>query len=189
MSKNKIRPGPYLYPMPIVLVGANYKGKPNFMPIAWVSIVEHQPPMISISAHQSHYTNQGIKESKTFSVNTPSVDMVVAMDYCGIKSGKEIDKSKVFNVFYGDLKSAPMIKEAPLNLECKVVNIIDIKKGHEIFIGEIINAYAEDEIMKGAIPDISKLQPIIFSMNDNNYWKLGEQIGRAWSIGKKYKNQ
>jgi flavin reductase (DIM6/NTAB) family NADH-FMN oxidoreductase RutF len=189
MVKNKIRPGPYLYPMPIVLVGANCKGKPNFMPIAWVSIVENQPPMISISAHQSHFTNQGIIENKTFSVNTPSVDMAIATDYCGIKSGKDVDKSKIFNAFYGDLKTAPMIKESPLNLECQVVNTIDIKKGHNIFIGEIKNVYADDAILKNKIPDVSKLNPLIFSMNDNNYWKLGELIGKAWSIGKKFEKK
>ena len=187
MVKNKIKRGVYLYPMPITLIGANVKGKPNFMPIAWISIVEHKPPMISISAHQSHYTNIGINENQTFSVNIPSVDMVEITDYCGLKSGKELDKSDLFKVFYGDLKTAPMIQECPLNLECKVIQTIDIKRGHDIFIGEIVGAYAEDKIMKGSIPDINKLQPLIFSMNDNNYWKLGEHIGRAWSIGNNFK--
>ncbi|MFX1338834.1 MAG: flavin reductase family protein [Promethearchaeota archaeon] len=187
MVKNKIRPGVYLYPMPVTLIGAKVNNKPNFMPIAWVSIVEHRPPMISISANQSHYTNRGIKENQTFSVNTPTVDMVEITDYCGLKTGKELDKSELFEVFYGDLETAPMIKQCPLNLECKVVEVIDNKHGHDIIIGEIINAYAEDNIMKGAIPDITKLKPLIFSMNDNNYWKLGELIGRAWSIGKDFK--
>ena len=187
--KNKIRPGVYLYPMPVTLVGANVKGKPNFMPIAWVSIVEHKPPMISISAHQSHYTNIGINENRSFSVNIPSVDMVEITDYCGLKTGNEIDKSNLFEVFYGELKTAPMIQECPLNLECKVIQTIDTKKVHDLFIGEIVDAYAEDKIMKGTIPDITKLQPLIFSMNDNNYWKLGEHIGRAWSIGKDFKKK
>ncbi|TFG06786.1 MAG: flavin reductase family protein [Promethearchaeota archaeon] len=173
--------------MPVTLVGANVKGKPNFMPIAWVSIVEHKPPMISISAHQSHYTNEGINENQTFSINIPSVDMVEITDYCGLKTGKEVDKSNLFEVFYGDLKTAPMIQDCPLNLECEVVQKVDTQKGHEIFIGEIINAYAEEAIMKGTVPDITKLQPIIFSMNDNNYWKLGDHIGQAWSIGKNFK--
>jgi flavin reductase (DIM6/NTAB) family NADH-FMN oxidoreductase RutF len=189
MVKNKIRPGVYLYPMPVTLIGANVNNKPNFMPIAWISIVEHKPPMISISAHQSHHTNEGIKQNKTFSVNTPTVDMVEITDYCGMKTGKEIDKSELFEVFYGDLETAPMIKQCPLNLECKVMEAIDNKHGHDIIIGEIVNAYAEDSIMKGAVPDIMNIQPLIFSMNDNNYWKLGEHIGRAWSIGKNFKKE
>ncbi|MBA7521335.1 Flavoredoxin [subsurface metagenome] len=189
MTKNKIKLGPYLYPMPVVVVGANVEGKPNFMPIGWVSIVEHKPPMISISANQGHYTNIGIRKNKTFSVNTPSEDMVLPTDYCGIKSGKEVDKSDVFEVFYGELKTAPMINDAPLNLECKVVQIVETGKGHDIFLGEIIQAYAEEKFLTNGIPDITKMKPVFFSMNDNNYWKIGEHIGKAWSIGRDYKKE
>ncbi|MFX0073233.1 MAG: flavin reductase family protein [Candidatus Hermodarchaeota archaeon] len=187
MVKNKIRPGVYLYPMPVTLIGSNIKGKPNFMPIAWTCIVEHNPPTILISASSSHYTNVGIKENQTFSVNIPSEDMVKITDYCGLVSGKQTDKSELFKVFYGDLNTAPMIEDCPINLECKVEQTIDAKKGHDLFIGEIINAYAEEGILSGTVPDVTKLKPLIFSMNDNNYWKLGEHIGRAWSIGKDYK--
>ncbi len=186
MTKNKIRVGPYLYPMPLVLVGAMVQEKPNFMPLAWVSIVENKPPMISISAHQSHYTNKGVKANKTFSVNFVSEEMVKIADYCGIKSGKETDKSQLFEVFFGDLKSAPMIQDAPINLECKVVQHIDLKKGHDIFLGEIVNAYAEEKYLTNGIPDVKKFKPLVFSMNDNNYWKIGDLIGRAWNIGKDY---
>ena len=186
IPKTKIRVGPYLYPMPVVLIGVNIKSKPNFMPLAWVSIVEHKPPTILISSSQSHYTNAGIKENNCFSVNTPSEDMIIPTDYCGLKSGKDIDKSKIFDVFYGDLKSAPMIIDAPLNLECKLVKSIDLGKGHDIFIGEIINAYSEDKYLTNGIPDLIKMKTFLFSMNDNNYWKIGEHLGRAWNIGRKY---
>lgn len=186
MAKKEIKPGSYLYPMPVVIIGSNIKGKPNFMPIAWCSIVEHKPPMISISAAKSHYTNKGILENGTFSVNTPSKDMIKITDYIGIKSGKEIDKSELFEVFYGELKTAPMISRAPLNLECKVVHTVDIEIKHDIFIGEIKKTYAEENILENNIPDIKKLNTFIFSMNDNNYWSLGEHIGRAWNIGKDF---
>jgi len=189
MNKKEIRVGPYLYPMPVVLVGANVDHKPNFMPIAWVSIVEHKPPMISISANQNHYTNKGIEENHSFSINTPNENMVIPMDYCGLKSGRESDKSSVFKVFYGELKTVPMIKESPLNLECEVIHSYDTKKGHTMFIGEIKHAYADDDILQNGIPEITKLNPIIFSMNDNNYWKLGKHLGRAWSIGKSFKQK
>jgi flavin reductase (DIM6/NTAB) family NADH-FMN oxidoreductase RutF len=186
MEKKRIRNGVYLYPMPVVLVGAEIEGKPNFMPIAWVSIVEHKPPMISISANQSHYTNKGIKENHTFSINAVSEEMVIIADYCGLKSGKDTDKSTIFEVFYGELKKTPMIKHSPLNLECEVRQTIDTKAGHDIFIGEVIASYAKEEILTKGIPDVSKLKPLIFSMNDNNYWKLGPHIGRAWSIGNNF---
>jgi flavin reductase (DIM6/NTAB) family NADH-FMN oxidoreductase RutF len=187
MVKKEIRPGPYVYPMSLVIVGANVKNNPNFMPIAWVSIVENSPPMISISASKNHYTNEGIIENGTFSVNTPSVNMVRITDYIGIKSGKDIDKSELFEVFYGELKTAPMISQALLNLECKVIHTVNLDIKHEIFIGEIKKVYAEEEIIKNNIPDVKKLNPIIFSMNDNHYWELGSLIGNAWSIGRDYK--
>lgn len=187
MTKNKIRNGMYLYPMPITIVGANIESKANFMPIAWVQILEHHPPMIQISASKSHYTNKGIKENETFSVNIPSEDMVEITDYCGLNSGIDINKSELFQVFYGNLKTAPMIMEAPINLECKLIKNVDLGFGHDIFIGEITGAYAEEKYLTNGIPDIKKFKPLVFTMNDNNYWKIGDHIGRAWSIGKNFK--
>ena len=186
MVKNKITPGTYLFPMPVVLVGALVDGKPNFMPLAWVSIAENKPPMISISMAKSHHTNKGIVEHNVFSVNIPSGEMIVKLDYCGLISGKNTDKSEIFEVFYGDLETAPMIKDAPVNLECKVINNTNIVKGHEIYTGEIINAYANDEYLTNGKPDIKKVKPIIYATGTKNYWKVGDLIGKAWSIGKSY---
>jgi len=188
MTKKKIKPGSYLYPMPVVIVGANVKGKPNFMPLAWCSIVEHSPPMISISSSKNHFTNRGIDENGTFSINTPSIDMIKITDYIGIESGKDIDKSELFDVFYGELETAPMISKAPLNLECEVVHNVNLDIKHDIFIGEIKNAYCEENAIKNNIPDIEKINPIIFSMNDNNYWKIGRNVGKAWSIGRDFES-
>ena len=154
MTKNKIPIGPYLYPMTVVLIGANVNGKANFMPIAWTCIVDNKPPSILISASKTHYTNKGIIKNDSFSVNTPSEEMIIKTDYCGLKSGKEIDKSDIFDIFYGELKTAPLIMEAPLNLECKLDKHIEYKT-HDIFIGEIVQAYAEEEYLTGVIPNIS----------------------------------
>ena len=193
MKKNKIKVGPYIYPMPLVLIGANVEGSANFMPLAWISMVEHEPHMISISSFQPHYTNKGIIENKTFSINTPSESMIEATDYCGLRTGQKTDKSQVFEVFYGELKTAPMIKQAPLNLECKVVKIIDTKefisrenKGHFIFIGEIIQAYADERYLTNGMPDITKIKPFSLTQVDRSYWKIGERKGSAWYIGKDY---
>ncbi len=194
MTKNKIRPGVYLYPMPVSVIGTNVNGKPNFMALAWVNIVEYKPPVFAIASYETHHTNVGIKENGTFSVNIPSEEMVVAADYVGLVSGKEVDKSDVFEVFYGELETAPMITEAPINVECKVVKTIDTKeftgaeKGHEIFIGRVINAYAEEKYLTNEIPDIKKVKPFVFSI-DNNYWEVGKHLGNAFSIGKDYKKK
>ncbi len=191
MNKNKISPKAYLFPMPVALIGANVKGRPNFETLAYVGIVESQPPLISIASYETHYTNIGIKENGTFSVNTPSEDLAELIDFCGIVSGKEIDKSEVFDVFYGDLKTAPMVSQSPLNLECEVIKTIKIKelveidKGHEVFIGKVVNVYADEKILTEGIPDIVKFRTYTYSLN--NYWKVGEKLAPAFEIGKNYK--
>ena len=187
MKKNQIKPGTYLFPLPVVIVGANIDDKANFMTIAWCSVVDNKPPILSISTSKDHYTNIGIRKNQTFSINIPSEELVEATDFVGIKSGKEIDKSSIFEVFYGELTNAPMIREAAINMECKVIDTIDSGKGHEIFIGQVMHAYAENKYLTDGILDISKIKPLIYATGQKSYWKVGNQIGKAWSIGRNYK--
>ncbi|MEM2146315.1 MAG: flavin reductase family protein, partial [Candidatus Jordarchaeaceae archaeon] len=125
MGKKEIGAKNYFYPMPVTLVGANVNGKPNYLTVAFCGMVNLNPPLISVSLNKTHYTNQGIRENKTFSVNIPSAEMAIVTDYCGLFSGSRVDKSQIFETFYGKLKTAPMIKECPLNLECKLVKTLD----------------------------------------------------------------
>jgi flavin reductase (DIM6/NTAB) family NADH-FMN oxidoreductase RutF len=92
--------------MPVVLVGANVNGKANFLALAWFMAAAHDPPKVAVALNKAHYTNQSIKQNRTFSVCMPSEDLVQATDYCGLVSGFEADKSRVFDVFYGKLKTA-----------------------------------------------------------------------------------
>jgi flavin reductase (DIM6/NTAB) family NADH-FMN oxidoreductase RutF len=194
LEKIELKAKPYLFPKPIVIVGANVGGKPNFMPVAFVGIVNMKPPMISVAMGKSHHTNIGIRENGTFSVNTPSEDMVKITDYCGLVSGKRVDKSVLFEIFYGTLKTAPMIKECPFNMEVKVIQTVELPID-EVFIGEIVGAYSEEQYLTNDQPDVKKINPIVFSMHDdhlghgNNYWKVGEYLGRGWSIGKEFKGK
>jgi flavin reductase (DIM6/NTAB) family NADH-FMN oxidoreductase RutF len=176
------------YPMPVSLVGTHVNGKPNFMAVAWFSMVSYKPPRIAIALGKGHYTNPGIKENKTFSVCLPSEDMVEITDYCGIVSGKKTDKSEIFDVFYGELKTAPMISECPLSMECKLVEIVESSL-NEIFIGEIVGIYTEEMFLTDERLDFKKMKPLILSQPDTSYWRLGEPIAKAWNIGKKYKSK
>ncbi len=194
--KNKIPPGGYIGPAPVVLVGANVKGKANFNAIGWSGGLEHFPPLVYISSNQIHHNNVGIKENKTFSINIPSEEMAEITDYCGIASGRKVDKASLFDVFYGELETAPMIHEAPINMECKVIHIVDTteistaKHGHDIFIGEVIQAYCEEKYLTNGTPDITKMKFMSLASTEKNktfYWGLGEQIGRAFNIGLKYR--
>jgi flavin reductase (DIM6/NTAB) family NADH-FMN oxidoreductase RutF len=186
--KNKIDLGANiaLYPMPVVLVGANVKGKANFLAVAWFMAAGITPPKVAITLNKAHYTNQGIKENKTFSVCTPSVDMMKTTDYCGLVSGAKADKSEVFDVFYGKLKTAPMITGCPVNLECCLEKVID-NGSHEMFIGDIVSTFTEERYLTDGALDIKKVKPFMLSMNDRLYYELGEPKEKAWAAGKNYK--
>ena len=173
-----------LYPMPTTLVGANVNGKANFITIAHVGIAGMQ--LVSICLSKSHYTNQGIKENKTFSVNIPSVDFVKETDYCGLVSGEDVDKSSLFQVFYGTLKTAPMITACPVNMECKLLQTVDFPT-HELFIGEVVMTHSDEKVLTNGSLDYNKLHPLFFTMQDKGYWTLGQRIATAWSVGKEFK--
>jgi flavin reductase (DIM6/NTAB) family NADH-FMN oxidoreductase RutF len=184
--KAKLGPVLSLYPMPTVVVGALVQGKPNPITIAHVGIMDLES--VSISLHKPHYTNPGIRETGTFSINIPSESQVAETDYCGLVSGRNTDKSKLFDWFYGELKTAPMIGEFPLNMECRLVRTVDFPK-HDLFVGEIVQTYCSEECMTDGVIDFSKIRPILFVMHDKSYWKLGDRFAGAWSIGKALKRK
>ena len=150
MKKN-IGPVNCLYPLPAVLVGADVDGKPSYLTIAHVGLASTKA--ITLSINKVHYINRWIIENKTFSVNLPSESMVVETDYCGLVSGKDTDKGALFTNFYGKLKTAPMIEQCPLNMECKLVNTVDMGT-HDLFIGEVMETYCEEKILVKAISHI-----------------------------------
>jgi flavin reductase (DIM6/NTAB) family NADH-FMN oxidoreductase RutF len=186
MVKIKVKVYPYLIPKPVVLIGAMVDDKPNFFTVADVSTTGYQIPRFVVSSGKGHHSNKGIIEHECFSVNIPSVDIVKETDYCGIKSGRRIDKSEIFEVYYGEeLKNAPMIKEAPISHACKLVNTVDFGDSHYLFIGEIKETYVNDECLTGNLPDINKVRPFTFYY-DNFYWKVGESFAQAYKVGKDY---
>jgi flavin reductase (DIM6/NTAB) family NADH-FMN oxidoreductase RutF len=188
MAKIKIGAQTFLYPMPTVLVGAYVQGKPNYATVAYCGIMNHDPAVISIALNKTHYTNAGIKENKVFSVNIPPAKLMSATDYCGLFSGLRVDKSLIFKTFYGKLKKAPMIGECSVNMECELIQTLQFSVD-EVFIGKIVQAYSEKKYLTKGLPDIKKMDPIIFSMHDYNYWAVGRHLGRAWSSGEKFKTK
>ena len=178
-----------LYPTPTTIVGAIVDGKANFITIAHIGIVNHaRPYLISLSMAKPHYTNTGIKENKAFSVNIPSENLVVETDYVGLVSGKKTDKSKVFEIFYGNTENAPMIMPCPINMECTLYDIYDTPT-HDLFIGEIIETYADESVLKGGKVDLAKVKPLLFDMSSIQYWSIGNALAKCWNVGKKMKQQ
>ena len=101
------------FPLPVTIFGVDVGGKSNFIAISWVNQANGTPTMYAAAINKRHYSNAGIKESRTFSINIPSVDMLEVTDFCGLVSGRKTDKSGLFDVFYGELQTAPMISQCP----------------------------------------------------------------------------
>jgi flavin reductase (DIM6/NTAB) family NADH-FMN oxidoreductase RutF len=168
--------------MPVVLVGTVVDGKENFMAVGWCSRVNSKPPMIAVAISKTHHTPKGILPHETFSICFPDSSMVKVTDYCGIVSGKNEDKSKLFSTFSGMLENAPMIEECPLNMECKLIQTVELP-GDYLFIAEIIGTYAREDVIVDGKPVMEKLDPMILTMPDNRYWKLETCVGHAWKDG------
>ncbi len=187
MKKKLLEAKTLLYPMPAVIVGSMVDGKPNFCTVAYCGIVNSDPPMLSIECASSHYTTKGILKNQEFSVNIPSVEMVEVTDYIGLNSGNEIDKSEIFEIFFGDIDNAPFIKNTPINHACRLIKMVELAGNKDVYIGEIINTYINEECLTNEAPDIQKVNPIIYATSNKSYWSIGKEIGKAWNIGKQYK--
>ncbi|MFO7965558.1 MAG: flavin reductase family protein [Desulfobacterales bacterium] len=190
MSKIKLGKRNLLLPYLPVLVGTNVGGKPNYITIALVGWLCYDA--ISVSVGRDQYSNAGIRENRTFSINQPSAEMVKELDYCGLYSGRKVDKSALFENFYGGLETAPMIKQCPVNIECRVVQTIE-RPVHTIFIGEVAEVYFDEDCMTGGVPDVSKVDPIFFGPVKGRtelagcYYKMGDYLAPAWNVGKELK--
>ncbi len=178
-----------MYPSLTTIVGATVEGKANFLAVAHVGIMNHGTPQyISIGLAKFHYTNKGIHENKTFSVNVPSRDLVVETDYVGLVTGKKTDKSGLFELFYGETETAPMIKSCPVVMECRLHSVVDFPT-HDVFVGEIVETWADETVLAGEKLDVAKIDPLLFDMSSVKYWSLGEEIAGCWNVGKKLKRK
>ena len=184
--KTKFRRPPLI--LPVCLVGANVEEKPNFQAIAWFNMVDYDPYLIGLSSERSHYTNKGIKENNTFSINIPASNMASVIDYCGLHSGTEVDKSKIFDVFYGELQTAPMISGMPINVECKLTQTLELHHA-DFFIGEIVGVYVEEKYLVNGKPDMKNIDPLLYEDGLGNYWSLGKFLAKAFDIGKQFKSE
>jgi len=186
MKKTKLTPGPFVLPMPTVLVGAEVNGAPNFMTVAFAGLANYAPVIVSISVSPDHHTTAGIRANETFSINLPGADLIEATDWCGIHSGKKVDKSKIFETFTGELENAPMIKACRLTAECRLVETTELKPDL-VFFGEVVNVYVDEFAVKDGSPNWPDIAPLFFTFPDNMYWTLGIRVAQAWSVGEKFK--
>ncbi|MFW9910346.1 MAG: flavin reductase family protein [Candidatus Thorarchaeota archaeon] len=183
MTKVEISPNSAPFPKPIALVGSLVKGRPNFLTVAWLTRVNINPNIWGVALNKKRYTLEGVLENNTFSVNFPNAKLVQKTDYCGLYSGRDIDKSQIFDVFFGKLETAPMIRECPISAECSVYQTVDLP--NDVFVlGEVKAIYTEEQYLTNGVLDQKKVNPFVFTRPADQYWALGLEVGKAYSIGK-----
>jgi len=173
----------FCLPWTQTILGTHLNERVNFMALDWVTRANHLPPMLGICVNKNNASHKAILETDEFSINIPSIKMIDVTDYTGMVSANQADKSDLFSIFYGELKSAPLIKECPLNVECKLHKVLDLPTNY-FFIGDIINIYAEEQFLTEGIPDVKKIDPFLLTMPDNKFWSVGECVGRALHDGR-----
>lgn len=187
MEKEFFRPGNMLYPIPAVMVscqGAEHK--PNIITVAWAGTVCSNPAMVSISVRKERFSYHIIKESMEFVINLVTEELTKKADYCGVKSGRDIDKFKEMKLtpVKGKVVDAPLIGESPLSIECRVKQIIPLGT-HDMFLAEVVSVAADKRYMdeKGKF-HLNKSKPIVYSHGE--YYGLGDYIGKfGYSVKKK----
>lgn len=178
MSKELWKPGNMLYPLPVVMISvADKEGKSNIITVAWAGTVCTNPPMVSISVRPERYSYDILKETGEFVINLTTKDLAYATDYCGVKSGRDVDKFKEMNLtpIPGEKVKAPLIKESPVNLECRVTQVLPLGS-HDMFLAEVVAVHADKKYMdeKGKF-HLEYAEPIVYS--HGSYLATGETIG------------
>jgi flavin reductase (DIM6/NTAB) family NADH-FMN oxidoreductase RutF len=176
----------FCLPWTQTILGTHLGGRVNYMALDWLTRVNFKPAMLGICVNKQNGSHAAIIETGEFSINVPSTAMVVITDYTGLVSGKRIDKSQLFEIFYGELKAAPLIKECPLNMECRVTQRVELPT-NSFFIADIVNIYCDDMYLTDSKPDMKKIKPFVLTMPDNCFWALGDCIGKGWHEGKKFR--
>lgn len=187
MSKEIWRPGNMLYPLPAVMVSvADRDGRNNIITIAWVGTICSDPPMVSISVRPERYSYSILKDTGEFVINLTTKELAFATDYCGVKSGRDVDKFKEMKLtpIPASEVKAPLIAESPVNIECRVRESMPLGS-HEMFIADVVAVHADRKYMDDNNKfDLDKAEPLVYS--HGTYFGCGEPLGTfGYSVRKK----
>ena len=175
------------YPTPVFIVGTyDADNRPNAMAVAWGGICCSEPPCVAVSVRKATYTYGNLVERRAFTVSIPSVDHVEVTDYCGLVSGREVDKFAVTGLtpVRSDLVDAPYVDEFPVVLECKVVNVTELGL-HIQFVGQILDVKADESCLdESGKLSAGLVRAFSWAPLDNHYYATGEQVGRGFTAGK-----
>ena len=190
MSKKIWKPGTFVYPIPAALVTSGDMKNSNILTVAWTGILNTNPAIVYISVRPERYSYKLIKENKEFAINLTNEKLAFATDWCGVRSGAKFDKFKEMKLTKekAEFIKAPLIKESPVSIECKVIEERNLGR-HTMFVAEVLSIDADEEYIdeKGAF-DISKCDLIAYA--NGGYYKLGKKLGKfGYSVAKKKKNK
>lgn len=177
MAKRILNGSTALYPVPAALITcADGNGQQNIVTLAWVGTVCSDPPLVAIGINPKRHSHQLIKDSGEFVVNLPRASQVHETDYCGTRSGRDIDKFEGtgFTTAPASQVKAPLIAECPVALECKVRQTLSLGS-HDVFIGEVVAVQADEDVLVGQRLDPGRLSPLAYVAG--TYWTLGEPVG------------
>lgn len=177
MGKQLWKAGNMLYPLPVVLVSVADGETQNILTVAWAGTVCTNPPMVSISVRPERYSYEMIKKSGEFVLNLTTKELVYSADYCGVKSGRDVDKFRELKLtaLPAEQVKAPLIEQSPVNIECRVVQIQNLGS-HDLFLAEVLAVHADEKYLdeKGRF-DLSKADPVVYS--HGTYYNLKEPLG------------
>ena len=187
MKKQIWKPGNMLYPVPAVMVTVGDGAEnDNIITIAWTGTINSDPPMVSISVRKSRYSHELLSKNGEFVINLVTKKLCYAMDYCGVKSGRDIDKFSEMKLTKGKAQtvSVPTIAESPVNIECKVTRVLELGS-HDMFLAEVTAVQADEAYMdENGRFDLNQTDLIAYS--HGQYFTLGECIGKfGYSVQKK----
>ena len=178
MGKESWKPGNMLYPLPAVMISTiDNEGKDNIFTVSWTGTICSDPAMVSISVRPERYSYHMIKETGEFVINLTTEALARATDYCGVRSGRDVDKFKEMSLtrLQGEKVKAPLIKESPVNIECKVTQVIPLGT-HDMFLAEVVAVHVDDYYMDEKNKfHLDKAKPLVYS--HGTYFALGKELG------------
>ena len=186
MAKITWKAGTMLSPLPPALISCGSLDKPNVMTAAWTGIICTEPTLVYVSIRPSRYSNEIIRKTEEFVINIPTVKLAKAVDLCGVKSGRNVDKFKLAGITAEKCSQvkAPQVKEAPISLECKVKQITSYGT-HDMFLAEVVAVDVDDEYI-GQKNDLNLEKAGLLAYAHGFYYALGKKIGKfGWSVEKK----
>ncbi len=182
--KKSIGAGTLAVPSPVWVVGTyDENGRPNMMTAAWGGICCSRPPCIYVSLREATYSHGNIMGRRAYTVSIPGEEYWRQVDYAGIASGRNTDKFKetLLTPVKSEIVDAPYVGEYPLVLECRLKEVVELGL-HTMFVGEVVDVKADQDVLTNDRPDIQKVKPILFGSGDRGYHSVGPRIADAFSI-------